>query len=171
MYLSDFGKKLAEQSGIQQLMDDLGQPIPVGVKAYQLGGGNPARVPDVEKAYRLETEKLLADAVIKYEAKQYNEAISIFDKVLSMTPSNATVYYYRAMAYDAISNYEKAISDYKTTLKHAPDMTIAYYSLGVDYEAINNYQLAKENFKKYIDLTIEENDYKTYAKSRVQEIQ
>ena len=117
-----------------------------------------------------ETEKLLAEAVVKYDGKQFKEAIEIFTKVLAMTPTNATVYYYRAMAYDAVNNYEKAISDYKTTLKYAPDMSIAYYSLGVDYEAINNYSLAKLNFQKYIDLTIEENDYKTYAKSRVQEI-
>ena len=117
-----------------------------------------------------ESEKLLAEAVVKYDAKQFNEAIAIFDKVLSMTPSNATVYYYRAMTYDAINNHEKAISDYKTTLKCAPDMTIAYYSLGVDYETLNNYPQAKANYQKYIDLTIEDNDYKTYAKSRVQEI-
>ena len=57
-------------------MDDLGQPIPFGVKAYQLGGGNPARVPDVEKAYRLETEKLLAraddfeNAIARYDTPQ-----------------------------------------------------------------------------------------------------
>lgn len=117
-----------------------------------------------------ESEKLLAEAVVKYDAKQFNEAIAIFDKVLAITPSNATVYYYRAMAYDAINNPEKAISDYKTTLKYAPDMTIAYYSLGVDYEALNNYPQAKANYQKYIDLTIEDNDFKTYAKSRVQEI-
>ena len=88
MYLSDFGKKLAEQSGIQQLMDDLGQPIPAGVKAYQLGGGNPARVPDVEKAYRLETEKLLAsgddfeNAIARYDTPQgrvsFIETLSAF---------------------------------------------------------------------------------------------
>ena len=87
MYLSDFGKKLAEQSGIQQLMDDLGQPIPAGVKAYQLGGGNPARVPEVEKAYRLETEKLLAsgddfeNAIARYDTPQ-GRAFADLDRFL-----------------------------------------------------------------------------------------
>ena len=90
MYLSDFGKKLAEQSGIQQLMDDLGQPIPEGVKSYQLGGGNPARVPEVEKAYRLETEKLLSrsddfeNAIARYDTPQgrvsFIETLSAFFK-------------------------------------------------------------------------------------------
>lgn len=117
-----------------------------------------------------QSEELLASAVQKYDSQNYDEAIAIFDKVLNLTPTNATVYYYRAMAYDAINNQKKAIEDYKSTLKYAPDMSIAYYSLGVDYDALNNYPQAKINYQKYIDLTIENNDYKTYAQARVKEI-
>ena len=61
MEFSDFGSKLSSHSGILQLMDDIGRPLPEGVKARPLGGGNPARVKDVEKVYRRELEKLLAD--------------------------------------------------------------------------------------------------------------
>ena len=61
MEFSDFGSKLSSHSGILQLMDDIGRPLPDGVRAIPLGGGNPARVPDVEKAYRAELERLLAD--------------------------------------------------------------------------------------------------------------
>ena len=117
-----------------------------------------------------ESETLLVDAVKKYDEKKYTEAIEIFDKVLTLTPTNATIYYYRAMTHDALNNYEKAISDYKSVLKYAPDMTIAYYSLGVDYDALNNYPQAKINYQKYVDATMEDNDYKTYAKSRINEI-
>ena len=42
-------------------MDDIGRPLPDGVRAIPLGGGNPARVPEVEKTYRAELERLLAD--------------------------------------------------------------------------------------------------------------
>ena len=61
MEFTDFGIKLSSHSGILQLMDDIGRPLPEGIKARPLGGGNPARVPEVEKAYRHELEKLLAD--------------------------------------------------------------------------------------------------------------
>ena len=44
MDFSDFGKKLTSRSGILLLMDDLGKPLPPGVKPYPLGGGNPARI-------------------------------------------------------------------------------------------------------------------------------
>ena len=40
---SDFGKKLTGESGILQLMEDLGAPLPKGKKICALGGGNPAQ--------------------------------------------------------------------------------------------------------------------------------
>lgn len=40
-------------------MDDLGKPLRKGLKPYPLGGGNPARVPEVEAMYRHAMEKLL----------------------------------------------------------------------------------------------------------------
>jgi valine--pyruvate aminotransferase len=76
MILSSFGRKLTGDSGILQLMDDLGRPLPDGVTPYLLGGGNPARIPNVEKAYRREMERLMAipdafeDAIGKYDAPQ-----------------------------------------------------------------------------------------------------
>ena len=117
-----------------------------------------------------ESETMLAQAASLYDAQKYSEAIAIFDKVLKTSPTNATVYYYRAMCFDALNNYQKAVSDYKSTLKYAPDMVIAYYSLGVDYDALADYKSAKENYKKYVELSVEENDYKTYAQSRINEI-
>jgi len=57
-------------------MDDIGRPLPEGVTPYLLGGGNPARIPEVEGAYRREMERLLAlpdafeEAIGKYDAPQ-----------------------------------------------------------------------------------------------------
>ncbi|QTQ13770.1 valine--pyruvate transaminase [Treponema parvum] len=56
---SDFGKKLTENSGILQLMDDLGQPLPPG-HSFQLGGGNPARIPELDEMYQSEMAKIMA---------------------------------------------------------------------------------------------------------------
>lgn len=58
---SDFGTKLTGNSGILQLMDDLGQPLPKDIPSYQLGGGNPARIPEIDAMYRQEMEKIMAD--------------------------------------------------------------------------------------------------------------
>lgn len=59
MEFSDFGKKLTANSGILLLMDDLGKPLKEGLKPYPLGGGNPARVPEIEAMYRKEMLKIL----------------------------------------------------------------------------------------------------------------
>ena len=45
---SDFGSKLCGPSGINQLMDDLGKPLPKDIPLSLMGGGNPARIPQVE---------------------------------------------------------------------------------------------------------------------------
>lgn len=48
MKLSRFGQKLTSQSGIVNLMEDLGQALNVNPELLFLGGGNPARIPAFE---------------------------------------------------------------------------------------------------------------------------
>lgn len=76
MNFSSFGQKLTGESGILRLMDDLGRPLPEGVTPCRLGGGNPARIHEVEKTYRREMERLLSwgdafeEAISRYDAPQ-----------------------------------------------------------------------------------------------------
>jgi valine--pyruvate aminotransferase len=61
MNVSKFGQKLAVQSGIGQLMDDLGAAASAGRDVLMLGGGNPAHIPQVEQHFRRSMAKILAD--------------------------------------------------------------------------------------------------------------
>lgn len=61
MKVSKFGQKLAVQSGIGQLMDDLGTASCGGRDILMLGGGNPAHIPQVEQFFRRSMERILAD--------------------------------------------------------------------------------------------------------------
>ncbi len=134
---------------------------------------NPSNKPAKELAEYIkakQAEALISQASKLYDEKKYTEALQIYNQILKDMPSNASIYYYRAMAYDAVNNYKAAIADYKSTLKYAPDMVIAYYSIAVDYDALENYQAAKENYKKYLETVSEDNDYTRYAKSRIDEI-
>ena len=58
---SDFGSKLCGPSGINQLMDDLGKPLPKYIPLSLMGGGNPARIPQVESMYRQQMEKIISN--------------------------------------------------------------------------------------------------------------
>ncbi len=73
MKLSDFGKKLAVQSGIGQLMDDLGNALAKSQDVLMLGGGNPAHIPEVQKHFRESIVKLLGSD------KEFERAIGNYD--------------------------------------------------------------------------------------------
>jgi len=61
MNVSKFGKKIAVQSGIGQLMDDLGVARCQEQEILMLGGGNPAHIPEVDRCLRQSLTALAAD--------------------------------------------------------------------------------------------------------------
>jgi len=73
MKISDFGKKIAVQSGISQLMDDLGNALAKRRDVLMLGGGNPAHIPEVQKHFRESILKLLRSE------KEFERAIGNYD--------------------------------------------------------------------------------------------
>ncbi len=52
MRLSKIGQRMAVESGIGQLMDDLGAALSQSGEVFMLGGGNPAHIPEVEACFR-----------------------------------------------------------------------------------------------------------------------
>lgn len=58
MKYSIFGEKFKHNSGITQLMDDLGAAMAAG-DTLMLGGGNPAHIPAMQQRFREEVESIL----------------------------------------------------------------------------------------------------------------
>ena len=56
---SDFGRKLAAPSGINQLMDDIGEVLSGGREIIMMGGGNPALIPAMGAVWRRRFEEIL----------------------------------------------------------------------------------------------------------------
>jgi valine--pyruvate aminotransferase len=56
---SDFGEKLSAQSGIFDLMEDLGRALSAG-GMIMMGGGNPAHIPAMEQLWRSRLQQILA---------------------------------------------------------------------------------------------------------------
>lgn len=126
MILSDFGKKLAGPSGINQLMDDLGKPFPEGLRIVQMGGGNPARIPEVEKMYRSRMEEILSNGeefenlIGRYDAPQgktafLDQVASYFSKTYgwNITRENVAVSNGSQSAFFYLFNMFAGLSDGK----------------------------------------------------------
>ena len=80
MNFSRFGTKFTCQSGILQLMDDLGEALSVNRNMLMLGGGNPAHIPEVQDHFRRRMKQMLDDgvdfarAIGDYDSPQGNNA-------------------------------------------------------------------------------------------------
>ena len=61
MELSAFGKKFSGDSGIVELMDDLGSALLDNPDMIMMGGGNPGRLPEVEAVFTRHIEAILGD--------------------------------------------------------------------------------------------------------------
>lgn len=59
MKLTAFGEKFGGRSGIGELMDDLGQALRENPEIIFMGGGNPARIPELERCFEQQLEGLL----------------------------------------------------------------------------------------------------------------
>lgn len=80
MNFSKFGLKLTHESGTLRLMDDLGEALSSDGKTLMLGGGNPARIPEVEAKFA-ERMKTMIDTgelgalIGSYDAPQGNRKL------------------------------------------------------------------------------------------------
>ena len=59
MKLSSLGSRFTTDTGILQLMDDLGSALSGDERKYMLGGGNPALIPEMAAVWRREMQALL----------------------------------------------------------------------------------------------------------------
>ncbi len=82
MQFSKFGNRLSKDSGILQLMDDLGNAVNTAAdeELYMLGGGNPSHIPEVldilqeELLHVVQDRKDFTNLVGDYDGPQGNEA-------------------------------------------------------------------------------------------------
>lgn len=61
MHFSRFGQKLCSDAGIVTLMDDLGEALRVNPDMIFMGGGNPAAIPEMERAFESALQATLND--------------------------------------------------------------------------------------------------------------
>jgi valine--pyruvate aminotransferase len=104
MKLSNFGQKFTSDSGILELMDDLGHALAGGKQIAMLGGGNPAAIPAVQEIFEQRMREILRspgqfrDMITNYDPPRGNPLfIAAIVKMLNdtydwnITPENVVV--------------------------------------------------------------------------------
>ncbi|MBP7211198.1 tetratricopeptide repeat protein [bacterium] len=114
--------------------------------------------------------KLLDKAIDLYDKKQYREALTKLNVIISEAPKTGYAYYYRALISDDLKHYPLAILDYKKAIMYAPDLKVVNYLIAVDYDSLRKTKEALTYYKKYVASEKEENEYKKYSALRIKEI-
>ena len=93
-------------------------------------------------------QELLAEGESNYDTGKFEEAVKIFNKVISLFPSNIEAYFYRGSSYMALNMYDMAIEDYSKVIDLDLDHYKAYLNRGITY-----------HLKGELDKAIEDYDY------------
>ena len=112
--------------------------------------------------YRL--KKLAADhlnkGTILAEKKQYDEAISNFDKAIELDPDNSVIYVKRGDAYDEKKQPEQALADFNRAIDLDPKNSMAYRGRGLVHHTKKRLDEALADYNKAIEL--DPNNAKAY---------
>lgn len=95
---------------------------------------------------------------IHYLEKNYIEAIQAYTLALSfepMNPSNATIYFDRALANEKLGRKNEALEDYSWSTKVQPTYLSGYYSQAKLYSQCGKFDLAIQNYTTVISLNAE----------------
>ncbi len=83
---------------------------------------------------------------------QYEKAIQLYDKALSMDPTFYKAYYGKGFALNKVRQYQKAVEAYQKAVEHNPNYTEAYVNMAKIYrDRLRNPEKAAEIFKTAIE--------------------
>ncbi|MBU0764402.1 MAG: tetratricopeptide repeat protein [Bacteroidetes bacterium] len=77
-----------------------------------------------------ETEEQYNKAQAFYDAKEYEKAIGIYDKVIAKNPVHADAIFYRGISHGELENYEAAIGDMRKLTEMMPGYPVAWNCIG-----------------------------------------
>ena len=86
------------------------------------------------------------------KAGNYDQAIDIFNSILTTSPNDASTLANRGIAYYYKGNFVQAISDLTFAIEFNPRLSSAYYYRGLAYSTDGGFSLAIADFTKMIEL-------------------
>lgn len=86
------------------------------------------------------------------QAKRFDDAISLFKKLLKVAPENVTIHTNLATAFFQSKNYPEARTEYQWIVEKQPGLAIAYYFLGITHDHLEAYMDAMANYQLFLKM-------------------
>ncbi|HVG01975.1 MAG TPA: CDC27 family protein, partial [Nitrospira sp.] len=102
----------------------------------------PISAPFALQAQEADAEVLVAEGIFSYEAKQYDEAITLLSKAMALNPRHARALYYLGLCHLARGHANRAIAPLSVLRTLRPTDPEAAYQLGMAHFALGNYEKA-----------------------------
>ncbi|CAN5746543.1 hypothetical protein BH20ACI4_BH20ACI4_09800 [soil metagenome] len=84
------------------------------------------------------------------QAKNYEQAVGLFRRILEVAPDNYTAHANLAAALFQLKRYNEAIVEYNWISQKQPDLAIANYFLGISYDSLGEYLDAMANYQQFL---------------------
>lgn len=100
----------------------------------------------------VDIEMLIRQSNNYYQQNEYEKAIPIFDKIVSVDSTRGEIYYRRGYCRAQLFDYEGSTNDYIKAVELNYRVEESYFSLGCNYAATYNDTLALKFFMKAYEL-------------------
>ncbi|MEB3189670.1 MAG: caspase family protein [Snowella sp.] len=150
------------------------QPSPTLVNIPQTQpNSTPVTTPQSEPSPSLQITATAfnSSGVNKYNARDYQGAISDFNQAIKLKPDDAIVYYNRGASKRKSGDYQGAIADYSQAIKLKPDFAVAYNNRGFVKYNLKDYQGAIADYDQAIKIKPDYTDAYENKKLAQSEIQ
>lgn len=132
-------------------------------------------IADYNKAIEIDPQYALAfynRGFAQGNIKEYNNAIEDYRKALAIDPNIIGAHVAMSSALRALKKYEDAIKECDKAITIDPNYANAYYNRGLARKEMNiDLVASKQDFKKYLELTADENDiWAKYANYYIQKL-
>ena len=91
-----------------------------------------------------------------YQRREYEDAITDYDMVISLNPDDAEAYYLRGLAKGNLAQYESAIADFNEAIQLDSRYVRAYANRGLARYRLGQYEETIANFDSVIALNLED---------------
>jgi tetratricopeptide (TPR) repeat protein len=129
-------------------------------QGYRLG--NPAKAVEYcRRASTLEPNEIghaIGFGAALVQAKQYDQAIGLFRKLLTIAPEHATIRANLATALFQLKRYPEAKTEFRWLTENQPDSPTAFYFLGIVHDQMGEYLDAMANYQQFIKMADAEKD-------------